>query len=523
MLHNLNRLSFRPFHGLLALLTFTSIMATEEEPDLNIKTTGYYIIDGGYVSETDDVGLKTWKSEPFGDFIGGLRLTAHPSEHFALTINPELKSHSIFPMSPGIPTGELRQKMKYDIYMEEGKGTWTLGNPEKPFSILNFGLFIYKDNPDAKVFGDYLFRSMIYPSILFTKFDYAQAQIFGFHANANFLEGKLKNNVFLLSEVKNYPFFDLSAAYSGSFNLNNVLEIGVGVNARSLVPVRPSRTTPKGGEGVGVQDNTYKFVPFQDSTVIHAPSGAVLKTVWVTRIAGTDSALVTIKDTLGNLVPVRVLAAGNGIAGLSRGQLNNKAMSDLTPANGSGDLFPELHGKNTHYSFQGTLLTGRMVLNPMGFSGDENPLGKNALKVYAEVAVLGWKNYDGFYAKRSERIPLMFGINLPTYNALDFLTIELERFVSHELPTYDKRVFLNVPQPGNHKEEVETLWNDERRKKDDLKWAVAAKKSFKGYAIVGQFGTDHTKLQDDSGAELFDVMSRPSNWYVQLRFVGGVY
>jgi hypothetical protein len=417
--------------------------------------------------------------------------------------------------------------MAYNIYMEEGKGTWSFGAAESPFAKLDFGLFIHKDNPDTKVFGDYIFRSMIYPTLLFTKFAYPQAQVFGLRANANFLDGNLKNHAFILSDVRNYPYFDVSLAYSGSYNFQNIIEFGAGVNARSLIPVRPSRTTPKGGgsQGMGLFDNTYKFVPYQDSTVIHDASGAVIKTIWISAIDGTDSASVTVKDAAGNIVPpIHVKASGNGIAGMATKALYNKAISDLTlDAGGSGDLYPELHGTNTHYSFAGTVVTGRISINPMGILGENNPLGKDALKMYAEVAVLGWKNYPGFYEKRAERIPIMAGLNIPTFNYLDFLTVEAEYFGSKEVPSYDTRAYLNLPQPGTHKGEVETIWSAERRKKDDIKWAVAAKKSFKGYGIVAQFGTDHTKMADEGGGELFDVMSRPSEWYVQLRFVGGVY
>jgi hypothetical protein len=516
--------------SIVAGLAIGTSWCADEEKEFPIKTTGYFIADGGYITGTDDVGLKKWENEPFGDLIAGLRLTASPTSRLRLTINPELKSHNIFPIQPGIATGDIVQRSKYNIYVEEGKLKWLYGASNltgssedyAPYS-LELGYMIYKDNPDTHVFGDYLFRSMIYPALPFTKFDYAQANIMGLHGRADFLGGAFQNHLFLLTETRNYPYYDLSLAYSGSYKVGNILEVGAGVDARSLIPARPSRTTPSGGEGVGVGDNTYKFVPYQDSTVIHNAAGQVIKTIWVAHIPGTDSALVTVRDSSGNDEPIRVLASGNGIAGLSRGQLSNKAIGSLTPNDGVGDLYPELQGTNTHYSFAGTIVTARASFNPMGFMGEANPLGNNALKIYAELGVLGWENYPGFYEKRSDRMPIMAGINLPTWNFLDYLSFEVEQFKSRELPTYDKRMFLNVPQPGNHKEEVETLWNEDRRKKDDFKWALAMKKSFRGWAMAAQAGTDHMKLEDQTDAALFDVMSRPSQWYVQVRFIGGIY
>ncbi|GEM_PF-6152847 len=508
-----------------ALLSFGNAAADDstDTKDMDVKTTGYFIVDGGFISETEDVGLKKWNNESYGDFIGGLRLSARPSERFHLIINPELKSHSIFPISPGIATGETVQKPKYDIYLEEAKGSWAFGGGDRRAWSLDFGLLLYKDNPDTHVFGDYLFRSMIYPGILFTKFDYPQAQIFGLHARADFLDGAQKNHLFVLSEIRNYPYYDFSVAYSGSISLGKAFEFGIGANARSLIPVRPSRTAPAGGEGLGVQDNTYKFVPYQDSTLVHNAAGQVIKTVWIDPIPGTDSASVRVRDSAGNDEPFRVKATGGGIAGLSRGPLSNNAIPSLTPADGAGDLYPELHGTNTHYSFAGTLLTSRISFDALALTGMGDALGKNAFKVYAEMAVLGWKNYPGYYENRSERMPIMGGIYLPTFNKLDFLTVEVEQYTSKELPTYDKRSFLNVPQPGNHKEEVETLWDAARRKRDDFKWVVSAKKSYRGWGLVGQVGTDHTKLLNDGGTDVFDVMSSPSQWYAQVRFVGGIY
>lgn len=498
--------------------------AQDSQPDkpLDIRTTGYFIVEGGYVSETEDVSLKKWKNEPYGDFIGGLRLTASPSERMRLIINPEMKSHSIFPMSPGITLGENKQRLKYDVYLEEAKASWFWGEAEKPSYALDFGYMIYKVNPDGKIFGDYLFRSMIYPALPFTKFDYPQAQIAGLRLGMNHLDGALRNQFFLLTEVEHYPYYDLSAAWSGSFTFGKFLELGAGVNARSIVPIRPSRTQPTGGEGLGLQDNTYKFVPFQAGTGIKDSTGAVFKTISIVAV-GTDSADVTVQLADGSPPEIiRVPSVPGGIAGLSRGPLNNKAIGNLTPTDGVGDLYPELRGTNTHYTFAGQIITGRINFNPMAFAPDPDALGKDALKLYVEAAVLGWSNYPGYYEKRAERMPIMFGFNFPTFGFLDNATLEVEQFASKELPTYDKRSFQNIPQPGNHKEEIETLWDDERRKKDDLKWVFQARKSFQGWSLVGQFGTDHMKLADESETATLDVMSRPSQWYVQLRFVGGI-
>lgn len=513
------------------VLVISSIPLSAQEGDkaIEVRPTGYFMTDGGYLAEHDDVTLRTWKNEYFTNLIGGLRLYAEPSERFSLVVNPELRSHNIFPIRPGVKQGELVQRTKYDIYLEEAKGTWALGDPAAPRGRIEFGFMQFVDNPDAKVLGNYLFRAMIYPAMPFTKMDNNAAYLFGLRGGYDFLGGKLKNDVFVLSEVQRYPYYDIHLAYTASYAFRNLLEVGLGVQAKSILPARPSRTTPQGipSEGGGLPENTYKYVPFQDSTPIMR-NGKLLKTIWVGAHPNPDSAagfaIVRIKDSTGvEALPYIVKRDGNGISGMSGGKFNNLGFDDLTVVGGgSGDLYPELRGTNTHYSFAGTILGGRIALNPMGFLGEENPLGKDALKIYSEIAVLGWKNYVGFYDNRSQRTPIMFGVNLPTFNYLDFLSLEVQRFTSQELPTFDLRAQLNVPQPGTHKEGQEEKWDEERRKKDDLKWVVTAKRTFGGWGLSMQAGTDHTKLMDDGDNDFYDAMTRPSHWYTQVRFFAGI-
>jgi hypothetical protein len=360
--------------------------------------------------------------------------------------------------------------------------------------------------------------------MLFTKMDNTAAYLFGLHGTIDMLGGNFKNNFFLLSETNHYPYFDLSLAYSGSYSIGKVAEIGLGVHAKSLIPVHPSRTTPMGGEGEGLSDNTYKFVPFQTNTAVKNDSGVVVKTITVAAdLSNAAKAVVTVLSPVGDTIKVDTVdRKGNGISGMKGGALNNKAIGHLTPKDGSGDLYPELRGTNTHYSFAGTIVSARFNVSPMGFLGDENPLGKDALKIYAEIAILGLANYDGFYEKMNERRPVMVGVNLPTFNFLDFLSVEVEHYGSTHMPTYDGRAQLNVPQPGAHKPGQEELWDDARRKKDDWKWIVAGKRTFNGWGIAMQVGTDHTHMLNVEEQDFQEIMSRPSQWYTQLRFFAGI-
>jgi hypothetical protein len=67
-------------------------------------------------------------------------------------------------------------------------------------------------------------------------------------------------------------------------------------------------------------------------------------------------------------------------------------------------------GDTGYYTFSGIKLMARVSFDvkgiiPMDF------LGKEDLKLYGELAILGLKNYPGFYDNLSERMPVMLGFN----------------------------------------------------------------------------------------------------------------
>lgn len=532
---------------LLCFLLSPSVFAEEEEKsDMNVQMSGYFLWDGGFVKEFQDKDSKTFKNEPFAGLVGGLELSARPSPNLYLMINPEIRGGSPFPVLPGIlgAPSEGQQVIKWSIFMEEGKNVWTIGGtPERPLFENSLGLMVYKENPDTKVFGDYLFRSQIYPSLITTKFNYPQTQIFGLHVKNN-LGNFFSHNFMITSDFQHYPFYDISMAYAADVSFAKMVEIGAAVNARSIIPVRPSRTTPEGGEGEGVIDNTYKFVPYQtDKQLIDPKTGKIRRSVTIAS-AGNDSAgnpLANIiiteygDDGLPGTPTTKTVAAAKGRAGIEgfaggvtdvvegMGLLTDKGRSDANGI-GQGRLAPELGGESIPYSFGGQIVTARAAVSPLGFM-DVNPLGKDALKVYVEGAILGVKNYPLYYDKMRERIPVMFGINLPTLNYLDFLTVEAEYFPSNQIPTTWLRWQKNVPRPGvfTHGTTLAEWAKPGRLKEDDWKWAVIARRSFKAFSFVAQAGSDHLKLEDRDNMNVAEMLSRPSHWYIQARFITGFY
>jgi hypothetical protein len=85
----------------------------------------------------------------------------------------------------------------------------------------------------------------------------------------------------------------------------------------------------------------------------------------------------------------------------------------------------------TFFTHQGTKVGAFASLDfkPL-FGLDGGSMHKDDMKIYAEAALLGVTDYGTTYGKKSERIPVMFGINIPTWGLLDHFTIELEHYKS---------------------------------------------------------------------------------------------
>lgn len=77
------------------------------------------------------------------------------------------------------------------------------------------------------------------------------------------------------------------------------------------------------------------------------------------------------------------------------------------------------------YTFKGIKLIGRASVDVKEFFDGENNdfFGKEDLKLYGEAALLGVKNYPGWYNNPLERIPMMVGFNWPTNQLLAYSII----------------------------------------------------------------------------------------------------
>lgn len=236
----------------------------------------------------------------------------------------------------------------------------------------------------------------------------------------------------------------------------------------------------------------------------------------------------------------------------------------------------------TIYTFSGTKLMGRATLDLKAaletLTGPLSFFGREDLKVYGEAALLGVKNYDGWYADPSERIPVMFGMNWPTNQALSYAVVPgvmaylLEQkksekyfkagafglggiilgaaswFMDYAFNTNTRLDLLSVegeyygskywnsqefmwksrspvPYIGITTGIDYSRWNDSAMAKtdDDWKWSVyASKKIGSRLKLSGQAACDHTPRNwytpgPPSFVKYTELVPRSRDWYWMLR------
>jgi hypothetical protein len=155
----------------------------------------------------------------------------------------------------------------------------------------------------------------------------------------------------------------------------------------------------------------------------------------------------------------------------------------------------------SYYSFGGVKVAAHASFDPKRLlvpSGSCRFFGANDLKLYAEIAVLGFHDYriqtgDGgdYDIPFSERMPVMIGFNLPTSKwGLDVLACELEYYPSKLPMDREKSEVDGQPVP-----DIDfRTYDPGDYAGDDIKWSVyTAKRMFKRFVVKAQVASDHRR------------------------------
>lgn len=186
----------------------------------------------------------------------------------------------------------------------------------------------------------------------------------------------------------------------------------------------------------------------------------------------------------------------------------------------------------SNYTFKATKLVGRVAFNPQAIL-QSDWLNPEDLKVYGEIALLGVKNYPYYYEDRTRRMPIMVGFNIPTFKALDMLSVEFEyrrpEFQNDRFWSFEKSAIPvpNIERANSTDTYGQTVANYDKDKflKQGVKWSVyAARDIIPGITLYAQVASDHYRGIDPlTGAPMSQPTIRtPSDWYYLFRLQMGI-
>jgi hypothetical protein len=148
---------------------------------------------------------------------------------------------------------------------------------------------------------------------------------------------------------------------------------------------------------------------------------------------------------------------------------------------------------------------------------------ENGLRLYAETAILGLKNDTLYYKNMSERMPMMVGMDIPTFGILNTLSIEAEYlknpYYDRHYPNNDANAQTFSPLPALNNSEY-SAGNLPNFTKNDWRWSFFAKRSLNQWLdLEGRVASDHMRLYfyngDYGSGEPFTQKTK--DWYFLFR------
>jgi hypothetical protein len=446
----------------------------DDERKFETKFSGYTYIEAGEVMK--GMGYQDnviYDHRWLSDACVGIFASTRIDEHLKVLMGFEGQLTSSFNAyyQEKLDYVPLRHPMN-SFWVSQGEGIYTFGDPATISLEIEAGYFPYKYNQEVRNLGEYLFRTYCYPPIMLNLFDRTFTELMGVRVG-NTLGGIFHHDLILHSETKQYPFYDASLSYLAD------------VKNPEFSFVLPNFITLGGGIQL------YRLIPVRgDLTTRH----------------DNDDANLISRDTVSSYYDSATQS--------TKYIINEEWMS-----------------------FAGTKVMGRATLDFKSLLPEviTDFLGKGDLKLYGEVAVLGWKNYPNFvkypitYAKRFQRTPFTVGFNLPTFKIfrilnidvlsniidiidLDILNTEIEYLNTPYMNSTLKPIFSLVPL-----QDINTSLGHE-----NLKWSVYAKKTIgKRMILSAQVANDHfipkSGHPEPTIQDYHDVTLRHGDWWWNVR------
>ncbi|MDB5106695.1 MAG: hypothetical protein JWP91_4384 [Fibrobacteres bacterium] len=342
-----------------------------------------------------------------------------------------------------------------------------------PSLSLKLGKFHYTYSDYNTNMGLYLLRGPVYPGFIYSGFEEIGALTkMGALTSWTPIES-FRWDVLASFETDYKPFMDLNLSSFVTWHAG-LVELGAGVESQRLVEFNPCITSPN-----GVQD---------------------------------------VNDCLGG--DPKTVTAGPGA------DLYQSAFLIIDTTGGKADTIT--------YSMAGTKVMIRGALDLKQVMGEYAGSSKDWV-FYFEAALLGIKDYPLIYEKKGERIPVLAGVNIPTFGLLDQLSLEAEYYNAPYqndpyklVGAYDVFQFSDgnsinyamSPIPPSNKAgqgHLSKAQVDFDPKKDNLKWSLFASKRVQDrITFKVQVASDHWRVPNNNFVQ-YEAAANPGQFYGSFR------
>lgn len=396
---------------------------------------------------------------------------------------------------PGLDGAPHTLVTKFGPGVAQATGIYKIGNLANPPFELQFGYFPFKYNQQARNLGEYLLRSGAYPG-------YIIGGGWSIVGDALYrVMGIRFSNYLLDRSIKNHLIISMERDFSPmhDFALTYIGDVNIG----RIFNV-----------GAGVCLN--HLIPIRRDK--------------------------TTPEKLGNRF-------------LGDSALNSSYGTMFDPE--TNEIIDTLSG-DEYFTFKGVKVMAKACFDPKGFF-ENTPFGEEDLKLFGEMAILGVKDYPFYFDERKNRIPIMFGFNVPPplsvvfdnlfdFRVLDLFSIQLEWYGSEfanslenmyeeQLPLW--KIYGNDP---SFYDDTTRYHNDDKLgyqetyreffQKDNWKWSINMRKKFNTFfTLYLQMANDHYRAklytarpqylsQTNGDPKPFQFFGR--DWYFVLRLNFGV-
>jgi hypothetical protein len=185
-----------------------------------------------------------------------------------------------------------------------------------------------------------------------------------------------------------------------------------------------------------------------------------------------------------------------------------------------------------YYTFKGIKAMGRIAITPFSLGDD-----LDKVSIYGEATLLGVKDYPFYYEEKSERMPILFGVNVPLPGGFD-VTVEAEhyknKFMNHIYDTYtllvprweegERAFFADSLDAAGKKVKVDNIYLSSNTPKDshengEWMWNFSANKTIHDRITIRfKMARDFLRLYNFFGNPSDEpAFQNPGGWYLALR------